>query len=214
MKKEVTFKEENYIVRKPKAQDEKDARRYSNVVYGKAVEQGVKTKAYIERLSKSNADDGTKEIEEELRGKLNKLAAGGYPKLEARKDAISAFNLRTKWMVAKSSSSTTRTAENMADEAYNEYIMSCCCMKENGSPVYASPLKYSEESDTELADFLYSSLQELLGDGNALDSWEEVKFLKKYGYMNDKYELINENGEIVDEDFKVVEKTEFTEFTD
>jgi len=155
------------------------------------------------------------EQQEELRQILVKLKKGGYPKLDARKDAIKAHALRTKILISMADNISDRTAESMADDAYNEFIMHRCCLNENGSPVYASSLKYAEEIGTELADFLYDKMQELLGGGFSMENFEEIKFLKKYGYMNDKYELINKDGQVVDEDFNVVEdEEEFTEFTD
>lgn len=212
MKTEVEFNGQKYFIFKPNAKVEREAKLYQSVYFGELIDKGVPTRDSLK--GKFRRDEKKSEaLKEEISFLLSKLARGGYPKFDARADAIKVYKLRIDFLGELQNSANDYTAESLADEAYDNYVISECVKKETGEKLFSSADDYADKAKTDYAVFLKAEFDKLMQTTSVLDSLEEIKFLKKYGYMNDKFEYVNEAGEVVDEDYKIIPKEDFVEFT-
>ena len=140
--------------------------------------------------------DRIKELEE-------LLAKGGRKKSEGREAAIELRKLRYAMytLLMRQTQFDKNTVEHFADNARMNYLVTKCICFEGGAPIWTSVDDY--ESDSALQDMLAEPVGILAGmisqyDPEFENNLPENKFLKKYGFCDDKYRLINKDGQLVD----------------
>lgn len=140
--------------------------------------------------------DRIKELEE-------LLAKGGRKKSEGRDAAIELRKLRYAMytLLMRQTQFDKNTVEHFADNARMNYLVTKCICFEGGAPIWTSVDDY--ESDSALQDMLAEPVGILAGmisqyDPEFENNLPENKFLKKYGFCDDKYRLINKDGQLVD----------------
>lgn len=140
--------------------------------------------------------DRIKELEE-------LLAKGGRKKSEGREAAIELRKLRYAMytLLMRQTQFDKNTVEHFADNARMNYLVTKCICFEGGAPIWTSVEDY--ESDSALQDMLAEPIGILAGmisqyDPEFENNLPENKFLKKYGFCDDKYRLINKDGHLVD----------------
>lgn len=140
--------------------------------------------------------DRIKELEE-------LLAKGGRKKSEGREAAIELRKLRYAMytLLMRQTQFDKNTVEHFADNARMNYLVTKCICFEGGAPIWTSVDDY--ESDSALQEMLAEPVGILAGmisqyDPEFENNLPENKFLKKYGFCDDKYRLINKDGQLVD----------------
>lgn len=160
--------------------------------------------------------DRIKELEE-------LLSKGGKKKSEGRSASIELRKLRyaTYALLMRQAEFDKNTVEHYSDNARMNYLVTKCICFEGGAPIWSSVEDY--ESDSILQDALSEPIAALAGivsqyDPDFENNLPENKFLKKYGFCDDKYRLINKdgklvdtNGNLIDEKGELVEKIEVPE---
>lgn len=245
---EVDGVEKNIILKKPTAKQKAEARIYSSQIFSGLLKTGgIVLRSYLNEHMRENGlwDDKKEEELKSLNKEIKELEKvfrkGGISKLDARKKAV---ELRIKRMertilMAKTTELDDFTLEGQATNAEFDHICSACILDDEGKRVFSTVEEYCENADEEwvmkaagkLAGLVYGLAEDWMKD------LPENKFLKDYGYCDEKYnlihpehkflcdeefrrvnengELINENGELVNAEGEVIEeKEEFVPFLD
>lgn len=133
------------------------------------------------------------------------LSKGGKKKSEGRAAAIELRRMRYAIYVLliRQNDFDKNTVEHYADNAKMNYLVSKCICFEGGAPVFKSVDDY--ESDSILQKALDEPIRTLAGMVSSYDpdfekNMPENKFLKKYGFCDDKYRLIDAEGNLIDGD--------------
>ena len=145
------------------------------------------------------------ELSDKIQELESKLVAGGIKKSEGKELAINLRRCRIVLLtlLAKRMEYDANTIEHHAEKARTNYIISKCLCYEEGVPVFKTPDDYQYD-ETGLKELLVEPIRRI---GALCSSYDpdyeakliENKFLKKYGFCNDKFDLVNESGELVDE---------------
>lgn len=133
------------------------------------------------------------------------LAKGGKKKSEGRAASIELRRLRYAIyaLLMRQTEFDKNTVEHYADNARMNYLVTKCICFEGGAPVFKSVEDY--ESDSVLQKALDEPIQILAGmisqyDPDFEKNMPENKFLKKYGFCDEKYRLIDAEGNLIDGD--------------
>ena len=242
----------NIEIVRPNPRVEAEANMYASKVFAKLIKQKNEdgTLAFILR---AQLDAFLKEIgvytdediqnmgfyAEKVKELEDSLIKGGKKKSEGKEIAIKLRSFR--WallnLLGKRMEYDKNTVEHYSENARMDYLITKCICFEGGVPIFEDVNDY--ESDSTMQEVLAEPIRELAAMVSTFDpEYEhklvENKFLKKYGFCNDKYDLVdgqgrrvdekgrlvnedgnlvNENGDLVDEDGEVVSK-EIGEFLD
>ena len=148
--------------------------------------------------------DRIKELEELLRSSGKKKSEGKAAAIELRKLRYAVYAL-----LMRQGEFDKNTVEHYADNARMNYLITKCICFEGGGPIWHSVEDY--ESDSVLQSTLAEPIQVLAGMVSQYDpdfekNLPENKFLKKYGFCDDKYRLIDKSGNFVDGNGKPVDE--------
>lgn len=140
--------------------------------------------------------DRIKELEELLAKGGKKKSEGKAASIELRRTRYAVYAL-----LMRQSEFDKNTVEHYADNARMSYLVTKCICFEGGAPIWTSVDDY--ESDAILQEALAEAIQTLAGmisqyDPDFEKNLPENKFLKKYGFCDDKYRLVNKDGQLVD----------------
>lgn len=223
----IDFKVEDkdYYIVKPSSRQEKDGMIMFARSLTKYVKDGIFSQEKLDSYLREQGvwdDEKQKEMEEIakfVKEGADKLASGGIKKSEARKLAIEMRGKRFQFMqlTLEKTQLENFTVEALADADRTDFYISCCTKNSDGSKVFKDFDDYQDKKDTELGKSAALNFAKLHNGYNEDFAHEfvENKFLKEYGFVNDKLELVNEEGKYVDVDGNVVEepqKVEFKEF--
>jgi hypothetical protein len=209
--------EKDFVVKHPTARIEAEANMYASKVFSKLVKEknsgndGLLLRAQLDdylRGAGLYTDDDIKamgDMGKEVERLEQLLMKGGLKKSEGRNLAI---NLRKNRygllnLLSKRLEYDKNTIEHHSENARINYIVSKCVCDVDGSPVFRSVEDY-EFDDTGLKDKLYDLISRV---GSLCSSYDpdyesklvENKFLKKFGYCDDKFNLTNTEGQLVNE---------------
>lgn len=228
MKKELKYtvdgQEKVLFVVKPTSKQLSEAQLYSSRVFAKLIndkdENGKPTALLRDKLSTYMRDVGLwddekeqelKDIQKKILENEKLLAKGGIKLSVAKNLALENRKLRLEQirMLAKTTELDSFTAEGAAENARFDYLVSVCLLDEDGDKLYSSVEDYKENGNAEHIYRAASELASMLNTG--VDTkWEENlpenKFLKKYGFIDDKLRLVNKDGHLVDVDGKLIDE--------
>jgi hypothetical protein len=151
-----------------------------------------------------------KELFEKMYEKKKKLKKGGIKKSEGREIALEIAKLHNETMelLAEYHSHAQQTAESISEDFWFNYLVSACTVYNLTGERYFRDLddyleRISEPESiaaaTKLATMIYKGFEE-----NVDDSRDEIKFLKKYHFMDEKGNLLNKEGKRVSLDGKLI----------
>lgn len=153
-------------------------------------------------------DDKEKEYNDLLH-KINKnreiLMKGGIKKSEAKNIALDTIKLSNQAIMMRIGITQleNNTAEGYADNERFNYLVSCCTVYNNDDkPFFGSLEDYKTTKEVGLANEAARRFAALTNDYD-LDfqaKQEEYKFLREFGFVDEKYRLINADGDLVDID--------------
>lgn len=219
MKEEIRFEIDgvDYYIAPANPKIITEAQKVYNKAFRKAIESGALMKRRLDDYMREQGlwDDDKeaqylnliKEIAD-LEFKLNK---GGIKVSEAKEIAL---NLRTKRnelreLIDSRTSLSSLTAEGQADNERFDYLVSASVYDFNTrKPVFSSMDDYitrkAEDRSFKLANKYASHLYEI--DDDYENTLTEIKFLKRFKFVDDKGRLINKEGKLVDDEGNLVDE--------
>lgn len=216
----ITFKvgDKEFAVRDPSAKENQEGQKVYNKAFREAVESGFFLKAALENVLKQQGvwtDEDDREVES-LRVQIieleDKLRAGGIKKSEAKAVALKLSDARNKLLRLRSEKILpyeSQTAESQAQNSlFTYHITKCLVYNDTGKPYFQTVDAYlnRKDEDEEIAKLGTKYLVDILY-GFSPDTEQnlaENKFLKDYGFVNDKYQLIDSQGRPVDRDGRLI----------
>lgn len=222
------FEGQEIEVRNPTTRDHLESRLFSGGIFKKAAEQenppppreklsshltklGIWDKSKQERLDEisKELDEGEKQLS---RGAVTKDGEP-FSKQDAKDLAIKMLKLRREWysIAVELHQYNHYSLEGIVEEANMNFLVYCCSYK-NGERLYSSYEDYVSKQNSELAYKCMEQLQKNLNGDRPREDEPEEKFLKKYGFMNEKGffivdgKLTDINGKFVNEEGKYVDE--------
>jgi hypothetical protein len=177
------------------------------------VQDGIMTKKELAKfMRRQGIWDDKKELEQlEISQKLLKLEQSLFIKKgrsskvkadEGKKIAIEMriLRLRMRELVAEKIALENNTAESLADNSKFDFLVSACTYYENDQRVYNSLEEYTNCTNTEIAFAAATALANMLYnlDQGFESRLPENKFLKMFGFCDDKLSLVDTEGQRVD----------------
>jgi hypothetical protein len=151
-------------------------------------------------------------LAKDIRNLEQLLAKGGIKKSEAFRKAKELKKLRNKMveLTAEIRLLDNNTAQGQADNARFDYYVSVCTVyKDSGEPYFKGLEDYYDQAATLAANDAANKLAELLYglDSNYEANLPENRFLRRFGYVDDKLRLINSKGQLIDETGRLINET-------
>jgi len=212
-------KEVKLAVKRPNYKQELDAHKIYNKTFRELTEAGAYIKTEIEDLlRKRNLWDDDKEslfkdLQKNLLDNEKTLARKNIKLSAAREIAIDMRVLRNKLqtLLIHKNELETNSAENQADNVRSNYLVSVCTVyNDTGKPVFSSYDDYldklNEETYAVMAASKFGTLRYNLDD-EFFANLPENKFLKKYGFIDEKLRLIDKAGNLIDIDGRKVNES-------
>ncbi len=205
------------IVRAPNLADIRGGQRVYNSTYRDAIESGAFMRIKLDDFAKQQGIwDDTKQarytaIRQELLDIEKKLDEGGFKLSEGKELAIQMIKLRNELRVLISDRTDldNKSAEGQADNAKFSYLASVCLVyKDNGKPYYTGLDDYLNNGSDEAAIWGATKLSSLLYglDNNFEAKLPDFKFLKEFGFVDEKLRFINKNGKLVDSEGRLIDE--------
>lgn len=208
---EVEFK-----VVKPKGGDIKEGQKVYNMAYKDAINSGAILQAKLESVMREQNLWGDAEqtkyvqltkdisdIEYKLEAKL------GLSLSQAKDLALKLVDLRSdrEDLLRIKSELASQTCEGQATNARFNYLISACTQRLDGTRLFASLDDYLENGDQPLANLAAEKFLELTTGYDITDNERtEVKFLRKYHFVDEKLRLINKEGKFIDREGNAVDE--------
>lgn len=150
----------------------------------------------------------------EINDKQTALLSGrlGDQKLtreEGRKIAIEIMGLRDRLMLQNQARTAlySVTAERAADLARTNYLLYLCILNNSTrKPYFVSYEDYEEHKDSNLVLEAVKAFRDLTTVAYDEQDDPEVKWLKKYKFMNEDGRFIDNKGRLVDADYRLIDK--------
>ena len=215
-KREFTFGDKIYAVKKPTMKINSEAQQVYNKTFHEALESKCIIREKLDDLLKSQGlwNDEKEQEWQTLRKEVLELELslkrGGIKLIKAEKIARKIKDKRLDIVNLLSSRShlDSLTAQGQADNMRFNYLVSACLVyNETGKCYFSSLESYMDRADEDLSELAAKELYILLFDQN--DSAEkelaENKFLVRFGFMNESLEWTNKNGDLVDEDGRLID---------
>lgn len=209
---EQTNEQRELCVRRPTA----EMRIKSQLIYNKAIREAIDSGSILQRQLDDYAtklglwnEEKRKQVEDlqsRLRSLERKLKGGANTcssKDEAKDTAFEMRKLRWELIGVQQSKNDLYpyTAESYADDARTKYFVSACTLDNNtGKPLWKDYAEYLSQSESTLGITAMNNYLELIYDSlpSVEAGWEENKWLKDHGYVNDKFLPINKDGKLID----------------
>lgn len=216
---EVTFTvgEDQYYIIPMNSKILTEAQKVYNTTFRKAIDDGCLLKKKLEQYMKEQGiwseakEEEYKQIIKKIADYEYSLNKGGLKLSEAKKIAMdlrdARINLRN--LIAERSSLDSQTVEGQADnERFNYFVSACVYSSLTRKPVYQSLDEYKEKSSDDLAYQLASKFAENFYGvaSNYEDNLTEIKFLKRFKFIDDKGRLINKEGKYVDSEGNLLDE--------
>ncbi len=204
-------------VRRPSMEEQREGQKVYNRAFSDAVSSGALLRAKLEDfMRKQGMWDSDKQTEmEELGQKISNLEKsllkGGIKLTQAKSNAIElrALRMEMRDLIAERTELDVHTAEGQADNARFNYWVSCCLVyNDNQKPVFKNTEDYVAKQNDPFAVEGASKLASLLYNLSAdyENGLTENKFLREFGFADDKNRLINKEGKLVDIEGRVIDE--------
>ena len=215
--REFTVGDVKLLVRKPRLDELREAQKIYTKAFHDALKSGAILRAKLDDVLREQGlwDDSKEEQVKKLQGEIAQLEVsllkGGNYKL-AEKAAFDLIEKRdeVRKIFATKFIYDTKTAEAIADDARNDYLVSVCLVYNDKDfpPFYKNLEEYLNNQNTPLAIEAYKQFLFLVNDSedNAEQNLTEYKFLKKFKRIDDKLRLINKDGHLVDRDGRLIDE--------
>ena len=192
-----------------------EANAVQNKVFKEAISSGALLGVTIDKVMREQGlwDDAKQKKVEELAKKINdaryQLARGGIKKSRGKELAISILDNinEQRRLLSERSIYASRTADGQADSVRFNYLVSACTVDdETGKKVFPTLADYEAASSGETALAAANCLAEVMyGIGTTSEAKNvEYKFLKRFGFVNDKLQLTNEDGKLIDRSGRLI----------
>lgn len=215
MKKTFTTKEGvELAVRQPTSEERTRGKIEYNKAVKRAIEEGhilrAKLEDYVTKqgLWNDEMESKDKELLESIDKATRKLRGGNMTLSEAKKLCFEIMDLRSERLshIAVKSNLDNITAEAFGEQAQFDYLVSVCTVyNDTGKPYFKDVDDYKNRSTTPEAFEAANNLSVLLYNIQAYqESLPENKFLKKFGFVDEKYRLIRKDGKLVDREGRLI----------
>ena len=209
-------KELKLAVRKPNLEEAKELQKIFNKAYRDALDSGAFLRIKLDEIVKQQGiwnDEKEKKFkglqkelfESEL--KLLKGGSAGLTKLKAKELAIRMSGIRVEMQELMSgiNSQDSVTADRQAENAKFEHSIYLCTINpDTGDKFYKNLEDFNDKKSTKATEDAMRNMALLTYnlDPEYESNLPENKFLKDYGFVNEKLRLINSKGELVDSNGK------------
>ncbi len=166
-------------------------------------------------------------LEEEIVATERKLRGGAnnYDNVEkAKSDALKIKSLREErlTLLQARNSLDQFTAENFADTARLQYLVSKCVVDNTSGKLYFKSFDdYMAKSNETIGLDAFTNYLEMIYSDFPSDSGQlyENQFLLKHGFVNEKFKLVDKRGRLIDEEGRLIREdgryiNEFEELVD
>ncbi len=208
-------------VRRPTLEEIREGQRIHTRAFHDALSSGAILRAKLDDILKEQGLwDDSKEIEiKTLQGEVSamevRLLKGGMKLSEAEKCAFDIIDKRDKIkeIFAIKLVYDSKTAEAIADDARNDYLLSVCLVynTKEEKPYYKDLADYIVNQNSQIGIQAYREFLYLMNDTDGEDNPEqnltEYKFLKKFKRVDDKLRLINKDGHLVDRTGRLIDES-------
>jgi hypothetical protein len=199
----------------------RDSEKWVNKAFQEALDNGALLTAQVNKLleDRLSLEDDIKEINdlrEKLKAKETVLLSGRevqrkLTKVEGRSVALEILKLRNQIesLSGNRDSLYNRTAESISEgERFNYLIFATCFDVNTNRTFFKSYEDYLDNTDTDLVNdvkrnFLKAQFNHTVNESENC----EIKFLKKYNFIDEKSRLIDSKGRLCDEDFRLVDES-------
>lgn len=208
-----------YQIKSPSSRVTQEASRRYSIEFTKCLREGIMTQEQMKDFLMEHkvwTEEDEKE-EQEITKKIADLEVEifrGSPRKkkvtleEGRKKSLEMRELRSRYanLLSERQSYESNTAENIADNARFDFLVSECTFNEDNTKVYNSYEDYLEKSSDELAftaaSVLAKNMYQL--DDNFQKNLPENRFLSMFGLIDEDMRLIDKDGNLVDEDYRKI----------
>lgn len=216
-KVKIDEKEVEFLVRKPTGEDIREADKIHNRTFKDALDSGAILKIKLDKVLRDQGvwDDDreirVKTIQKEIFDIEKILFKKGNIKLsEAKQLALTMKDKRNelKEVLSEKTGLESMTAEAQADNARFSFLVSRCLVyNDTKKPYFKDYADYINQGASEVAQLAASNLVILLFDiGDYESELPENKFLKKYGFVDEKFRLVNKEGKLVDREGRLIDE--------
>lgn len=210
-------KEVEYCVRRPSAKQQLEGQKVYNRAFQEALASGCILRTKLEDFMRDQKiwDDKKQQQLIELNKKINdgerRLRAGGFELEEAFElsKTLQVYRFQLRDLVSDRTELDVNTAEGQADnQRFNYFISVCLVYNDTQQPVFSSLEDYVENAGTEQASQGAAKFGRLWYelDEDYEGKYEEIKFMRDYGFMNKNNHFINEDGKLTDGEGRLVDE--------
>lgn len=201
------------MIKNPSLKEKEEAEAIKIRWWNKAVKEGC---VFAENLNKVLEDQGiwntekqTKldELRLELSNIFDKLDKGGIKLSEAKSLAIHARQIRNEisFLTFDRIRYISNTVEGISSDKEFQYLVSAMVYNKDGKKYFKNFEDYLNRAGDLDAYQVSAKVSEYLYGGGA-DQYPENKFLKEYGFCDDKLRLVNKDGNLVDIENKLIDE--------
>lgn len=204
-------------VKKPGAKEKLESKLYANKIFSEI----YKSKSVVLRQNLTSHlreiglwDDERENLLEKLNKEIDELELvfrkGGIGKNAAKEKAI---ELRVKrdtrtYLLADTYRLDSRTLEGQIENAEFDSLAASCILNDEGKRLFATVDEYLENSEKEHISSAASKLAGIVYELNEdyKSSFPENKFLKEFGFVDEKLRLVNTDKKLVDSKGRLVDE--------
>lgn len=213
----VNGKETEFCVRLPTADDHREADKIHNKTFKDALDSGAILRLKLEKTLRDQGiwDDNREARVQALRSEISEyerilFQKGGIKLSEAKNIALAMADKRQELreVLAERNSLESMTAEAQAENArFNFLVSRVTVYNDTKKPYFKDFADYLNKGGDEVASKAATLLVKLLFGLNDYESeLPENKFLKKWGFVDEKFRLINKEGKLVDREGRLIDE--------
>tara|TARA_R110000824_G_scaffold130213_3_gene291978 strand:- start:1563 stop:2489 length:927 start_codon:yes stop_codon:yes gene_type:complete len=217
-KKKRTFEvgEKKYAVRQPTIDEIKKANEERAKAFNEALSRGDLLRDQLElelrkrKLWNDDREAKYQTLRQEIIDGEYKIQKGGIRLNQAKSIALEMSGKRGEMIELLSSRTDldSNTCEGRADAARFNYLFACCLVyDETGKPYFPNNVNdYLKNQDDEVALAGATEFYYLISNtDNVDDKLPEIKFLKKFNFVDDESRLIDKDGRLINADGKHID---------
>jgi len=206
------------IVKKPTLRTMREGKKVYNRAFNDALQSKAPVRARLDDLLREqglwNDEKQIKydTIKKEMLDLEVALAKGGVRLVDAKNMAMQMIKLRSEMrdLISERTRLDNHTAEGQAENAQFDYFVSACLVYKNNEdkPFFADLEDYLNSSDpvafkaaTNLSSMIYGL------DPDYESKLPEYKFLRKFGFVDEKLRFINKDKKLVDVDGRLINES-------
>lgn len=207
-------KEVEFTVRRPTSFETQQGEKIYRKAFRESMENGDLLRVKLdEHLRKAGIWSDEKQAEHDrlvrdITDSELALAKGGMKLTEARDIALKLRKARSEYfsLLTIKTPYDNLTCEAQADNArFNYFVSACTVYKDNGKPYYKDMNAFIEDEGPVGIQAAMNLMKMMTDYDENLDStFAENKFLKKYGFVDEKLRLINKDGKLIDSEGRLI----------